>query len=110
MAGPATTATTIANSTTAPSAASRWRRKRRNPSSQSEAAGVARVPGREATSRSVGVAVVIGLPVRDTRIEPAMEEIGDQVEEHNQAGEEEGDGHEAGGAVVNDGADQSGTE
>src|SRR2546427_12011502 len=89
MAGPATTATTIANSTTAPSAASRWRRKRRNPSSQSEAAGVARVPGREATSRSVGGAVVIGLPVRDPRIEPAIEEIGDQGGQHHEEGEDE---------------------
>src|SRR5205823_12387041 len=93
MAGPATTATTIANSTTAPSAASRWRRKRRNPSSQSEAAGTARVPRLEATSRPVGVAAVIGLPAQEPRSERDMEETVHQADQHHQDAEDDSDSH-----------------
>src|SRR5215510_1042449 len=110
IAGPATTATTMAKSTTAPRAASRWRLKRRNASSQSELAFVTDAAVCDEVTRSVGLMVLIGLPVRNPGIEPAVQDVGGQVEQHDQAGEYEGDRHDDRRVVGEDGADQQRTD
>src|SRR5262249_25821873 len=110
IAGPTTTATTMAKSTTAPRAASRWRRKRRNASSHSESAFVAGAAAGEEATCSVGLRVLTGLSVRNPRIEPAVQQIGDQVEQHDQARENERDCHDDGRVVGEDGADQQGPD
>src|SRR5712691_119395 len=96
----------MAKRTAAPNVASRWRRKRRNASRHSESAFVARAWGSGLTSRSVGVTVAIGLAEGDPWVEPAVQEVGDQVEQHYQAGEDEGDCHDDRRVVGEDGADQ----
>src|SRR6185295_7147343 len=91
--GPNATISTISRSTTRPATASLCRRKRRHASAQGE------------TWRA-GFAATAALAVADARVEPGIEEVGDQVEEDHEAGEDEGHAHDDRRVVAQDGVDQ----
>src|SRR5712671_3484078 len=71
--GPNATISTMMPSTMSPATASLWRRKRRHASAQGEVS-----LRRGATA----------LAVADAGVEPAIEQVGDQVEEDHEAGED----------------------
>src|SRR5471032_2674676 len=77
--GPNATINTITESTTSPATASLCRRKRRHAS----AAG-------ETLRMRAGATATGALAVADAGVEPAIEQVGDQVEEDDEAGEHEG--------------------
>src|SRR6187399_1565069 len=94
--GPNATMSTITVRTTRPMTASRCRRKRRHAS----AAG-------ETLRRRAGTAVsAAGLAVADAGVEPAIEHVGDQVEEDDETREHEGHRHDHRRVVAQDGVDQ----
>src|SRR5512147_1899340 len=72
--GPSATASMMTSRIAAPASAMRWRRNRRHASRPSEAGG-ARLAG----------AAPGALAVDDAGVEPAIEQVGDQVEEDHQA-------------------------
>src|ERR1019366_3963918 len=88
--GPNTTISTIMASTTSPATASLCRRKRRHASAAGE------------TFRRRGDAPSIA----DARVEPAIEQVGDQVEENDEAGKDEGHPHDHGRVVAQDRVDE----
>src|SRR5450759_1722818 len=90
--GPRTTPRTITSRISAPTSASRWRLKRRQISCASET-----VRARLAASG--------GLAERDARVEPAIQDVRQEVEGNHQAGKDEGDGHDDGRVVGEDRAD-----
>src|SRR6187200_2633845 len=77
--GPKSTASTITERMSTPMTASLWRRKRRHTSAHGELL-LARA----------GLAGMSPSAVGDAGVEPAIEEVGDEVEEDHQAGEDEG--------------------
>src|SRR4029453_9379709 len=102
--GPTSTATTMNTRIPAPMTASRWRRKRRHASAVSE------VDGRRMGAAGAPVSAPARLSVRDAGIEPAIEEIRDQAEDHHQRREDEGDGHDHRGVVGENRADEEGAD
>src|SRR3546814_8998426 len=72
----------------------RWRRNRRQAS----------MPGETCfrLTTAAGGASAVG----DARVEPAIKEVRNQVEDDDQAGEHEGDRHDHGGVVGQNGVDQ----
>src|SRR6185503_5159577 len=80
---------------TAPATARRWRRKRRQASAH----------GEWLRARRFGAAPA-PLAVRDPGVEPAIEDVGEQVEEDDQAREHEGHRHDHRRVVGEDRADQ----
>src|SRR5450755_3137742 len=90
--GPKATISTIAVKTTRPSTASLWRRKRRHASAAGE------------TLRRRGASCA--LAIADAGVEPAIEQVGDQVEEDDEAREDEGHGHDHRRVVAQDRVDQ----
>src|SRR5512133_73628 len=78
--GPNTTSATITASTNMLTSASLWRRKRRHASRMSE------------TLR--GLPGFTGLAITDAGVEPAIKQVGNQVEDDDQAREHEGDPHD----------------
>src|SRR5690349_13476044 len=94
MNGPSAIARIIANSTNVLASASRWRRKRRHASSHGENGRVRRW----VTSGT--------LPERDARVEPSIEDVRDEVEQDDEAGEHERDRHDDGCVVGKNRADQ----
>src|SRR5258705_1463456 len=99
--GPVRTASTMRTRTTEPKRARRWRRNRRQASAVSDEDF-----RRAAVGGAPAKAPAAGLPVRDARIEAAIEDIRDEVEEDHQPREHEGDGHDHRGVVGEDGADE----
>src|SRR4051812_30932717 len=93
--GPKATISTMMVSTISPATASLWRRKRRHASA----------PG-ETLRRGAAAAAVSALAVADARVEPAIEQVGDQVEEDHEAGKDEGHGHHHRRVVAQDRVDQ----
>src|SRR5215218_11197898 len=91
--GPIATISTMIARTTRPTTASRCRRKRRHAS----AAG-------EALRRRAGTSA--GLAIADAGVEPAIEQIGDQVEKDHEAREHERHRHDHRGVVAQDRVDQ----
>ena len=91
--GPNAIATIIVNRMMALAKASRWRRKRRQASSHGE-------NGR--TSRGAAATSAEG----DARVEPSIEDVRDEVEQDDEAGEHEGDRHDHRRVVGEDRADQ----
>src|SRR5512140_2957383 len=91
--GPSATISTISVSTTRPATASLCRRKRRHASAQGEV-------------WRASVAAGAALAVADPRVEPAIEQVGDQVEEDDEAGEDEGHRHHHRRVVAQDRVDQ----
>src|SRR5262245_51903105 len=89
--GPATIASASSASTTTLAAASRWRRNRLSASR----------PGEKRRLRDAGAAAAS--TEGDAWVKPAIQDIGDQVEEDDEAGEHEGDGHDHGRVVGEDG-------
>src|SRR5687768_1940889 len=96
MSGPKSTARTITVRITVPRTARWWRRKRRPTSAQGELLR-ARFAGSGGTSPSA---------VGDAGVEPAIEQVGDEVEEDHEAGEDEGHRHDHGRVVGEDRADE----
>src|SRR5436190_4154737 len=94
--GPIVTRSTMTTSTVRPTTASRCRRKRRHASAAGE------------TLRRRGAATVsaTGLAIADAGVEPAIEEVGDEVEEDDEAREHERHGHDHRRVVAQDGVDQ----
>src|SRR6478735_6145439 len=90
--GPAMTAITITARISVPRSASWWRRKRRHASERGGFAG-ARAPASDST-------------VGDAGVEPAIEQVGDEVEEDHEAGEHEGHRHDHRRVVGEDRADE----
>src|SRR6185437_2774507 len=84
--GPNRTARTIASSTTVLAIASLWRRKRRQASRPGETRAF--LAGLAATAAPVGASTE-----SDAGVEPAIKEIGDEVEKDDETGEHERDGH-----------------
>src|SRR4029077_2349249 len=80
--------------TTVLASASRWRRKRRHASSHGEKCRA----GRCATCGT--------LAERDARIEPSIEDVRDEVEQDDEAGEHEGARHDPRRVVGRDRADE----
>src|SRR5215216_4432260 len=78
--------------------ARRWRRNRLQASSQGEKRRAARSGGARASAES------------DARIEPAIKDICDQVEEDDETGEHEGHRHDDRRVVGEDRADQQGSD
>src|ERR1017187_5796763 len=91
--GPNATISTITASTTRAATASLRRRKRRHGSAHG---GTLR--------RRTGAAAA--LAVADGGVEPAIEEVGDQVEEDDQAREDKGHGHDHRRVVAQDRVDE----
>src|SRR5947209_16720519 len=88
--GPKATIRIIVASTTRPSTASLWRRKRRQASAAGERSrrrGGAPVAAAAAASGGA-------LAIADAGVEPAIEQIGDEIEQDDEAREHEGDGHD----------------
>src|SRR5438105_15688891 len=83
--GPNATISTIVARTTRPTTARRWRRKRRHASAASE---TSRRRG-GATAAAITDARSASLAVADAGIEPAIEQVGEEVEEDHEAGENE---------------------
>src|SRR3984893_10169296 len=93
--GPKATASIISARIPILATASRCRRNRRQVSSASEGCRALRpAPPTPA------------LAIRDARIEPAIEDISDQVEQDHKTGEHEGHGHDHRRVVGQNGADQ----
>ena len=95
--GPMATPSTITSRINAPTSASRWRLKRRQMSWASE----------------TGFALLAssnGLTEADARVEPAIEDVRQEIEADHQARKDEGDGHDDGRVVREDGADQQRTD
>src|SRR5579883_2224822 len=92
--GPTRIASASSTSTTTLAAASRCRRKRRSASR----------PGEKRRSRPLGgpAASTEG----DAWVKPTIDDIGQQVEENDKAGEHEGDRHDDGRVIGKDRADQ----
>src|SRR5260370_24062169 len=84
--GPSRTASTITSSTTALPMASLWRRKRRHASRPGEKRAL--LAGLPTMTAPAG-----GSAGRDAGVEPAIEDVGDEVEENDETGEHEGQGH-----------------
>src|SRR5690349_8663837 len=80
--GPASTANRMINRISAPPKASLWRRKRRHASVPQPTRGRIAPPAPEALAEA------------DAGIEPAIEDVGDEVEEDHQAREHEGHRHD----------------
>src|SRR5215831_15804236 len=80
--GLTSTAVTITARMIAPRKARRWRRKRRHASA----------PGR--TSGRDGAPPAASSAVNDAGVEPAIHDVGEQVEEDDEAGEHERYGHD----------------
>src|SRR5690349_10250559 len=95
--GPIVTIAIIRRITIMPITASRWRLKRRHASAQGE---LLRRRGAGAACMAAGSAVA------DAGIEPAIEQVGDEVEGDHEAGEHERDGHDDRRVVALDGIDQ----
>src|SRR5260370_31606547 len=93
-AGPNTTASAMMMRMTAPATASRWRRKRRQASSAGETCGAR--PSLAAP----------GSAVSNAGVEPAIEEVCDEVKEDDETGEDEGHRHDDRRVVGDDRADQ----
>src|SRR5436190_6947878 len=91
--GPSAIATIIITRTMALANARRWRRKRRQASSHGENGRILR--GAAATSAE-----------GDARIEPSIEDVRDEVEQDDETGEHEGDGHDHRRVIGEDRADQ----
>src|SRR5215472_12702498 len=91
--GPSATVSTIAVRMTRLAIASRWRRKRRHASRR-----------RAAGRRSAAPAAV--LAVSDARVEEAIKQVRNQVEQDHKAGEDEGHAHDHRRVVGEDGADE----
>src|SRR5581483_11354004 len=87
--GPARIAITMATSRKLLASASRCRRKRRQASR----------PGEKCRARPCAGAGAAASIEGDARVEPAIEEIGDEVEDDDETGEHEGDGHHDGRVV-----------
>src|SRR6185295_7096092 len=94
--GPKATSTTISARTTRPSTASRCRLKRRHASAH----------GETLRRGSAGAVCASGSAVADAGVEPAIEEVGDQVERDHEASEDEGDRHHDRRVVALDRVDQ----
>src|SRR5262245_36647789 len=88
--GPAMTARIMKPRTMEPATANRCRRKRRHVSCQGE------------TRFARDAVRALALAVGDTRVEPAIEDICDQVEEDDQAGKHKCDRHHHGRVVPKD--------
>src|SRR5262245_24904179 len=88
--GLASTAVTITTRMIAPRNASRWRRKRRHASAPGRARGRAGAPAAAPST------------VNDAGVEPAIHDVGEQVEEDHETGEHERHGHDDGGVVRQD--------
>src|SRR5260221_3186169 len=84
--GPSTTASTITASTAALPIASLWRRKRRHASRPGEKCAL--LAGFATTTAPAGRSAV-----RDAGGEPAIDDIGNHVEDDDETGNDEGDGH-----------------
>src|SRR3984893_14254756 len=91
--GPSTTVRMINDRTTALATASRWRRKRRHAS-------------RPGAMRLRGAATATALAVGNAWVEPAIEEIRQQVEKDDEAREHEGDRHDHRRVVGEDRGDE----
>src|SRR5688500_10520280 len=87
------------SSTTAPVTASTWRRKRRQVSSAGEIERALR-------SWAAATTVAGASAERDAGVEPAIEDICNEVEEDDETGEHEGDAHHDGRVVGEDRGDQ----
>src|SRR5256885_12763807 len=87
-------------STTAPVTASTWRRKRRQVSSAGEIERAVRGPATVAAARAGASAE------RDTGVEPAIEDVCNEVEEDDETGDHEGDAHHDGSVVGQNRRDQ----
>src|SRR5262245_21128108 len=94
--GPSRTSNTINTSSVRPTEAILWRRKRRLASAHAEVLRRARA--------------CAGSAVSDTGIEPAIEQVGDQVEQDDEAREHERDRHDHGCVVAQDRIDQQRTD
>src|SRR3954447_26451025 len=92
--GPSTMAAMIANKIARLATARRWRRNRLQASRRGE------------KRRSRLCTVALTSAVGDTWVEPAIEDIGDQVEEDDETGEHERHRHDEGRVVCEDRADQ----
>src|SRR5690349_4705689 len=92
--GPSPIAKIIMSRMTALAKASRCRRKRRQASTHGE------------YGRTLRVVTSGTLPERDARIEPSIEDVRDEVEQDDEAGEHESDRHDDRGIVGEDRADQ----
>src|SRR6185436_6621013 len=93
--GPTSTASAMMARITAPATARRWRRKRRQASAH----------GEWLRARRLGSAPA-PLAVSDPGVEPAIEEVGDQVAEDHEAREHEGHRHDHRRVVGEDRADE----
>src|SRR4029077_4155520 len=80
--GPSAIAAIIKTRTTALASASRWRRKRRHASSHGE------------KCRAWRCATAGTLAEGDARVEPSIEDVRDEVEQNDEAGEHEGHRHD----------------
>src|SRR5436190_157673 len=89
--GPKATIRTMMPSTISPATASLWRRKRRHASAHGE------------VSLRRGA---MALAVADAGVEPAIEQVGNQVEDDDEAGKDEGHGHHHRRVVAQDRVDQ----
>src|SRR5688572_7113742 len=87
----------ISSRMTVPPTARWWRRKRRPTSAQGEVLRLRLAAGAGAASASA---------VADAGVEPAIEEVCDQVEEDHEAGEHEGHRHDDRRVVGEDSADE----
>src|SRR6476646_5274638 len=92
--GPNATISTMMQRTTRPRTASLCRRKRRHASAQGE------------TLRRGSAAVATTLAIADAGVEPAIKEVGDQVEQNHQAREDERHGHDHRRVVAQDRVDE----
>src|SRR5436190_9169393 len=92
--GPTSTARTMTARMIAPANASLCRRKRRHASAPSRARGLSGAPPISASA------------VADAGIEPAIEDVGEEVEEDHEAGEHERHRHDDRRVVREDRADQ----
>src|SRR4051812_27333021 len=96
--GPTVTTAMISPSTTMLTNASRCLRKRRHASRPGEV--------RRFGAASAGPASRAASTISDAGVEPAIQQIGDEVEQDDEGGEDEGDAHHDGGVVGEDRGDQ----
>src|SRR6476659_3574674 len=94
--GPKTTRRIIRTRTTSPTTASRCRLKRRHASAH----------GEMLRRGSAGAIRPSGSAIADAGVEPAIEDVGDEVERDHEAGEDEGHGHHDRQVVALDRVDQ----